>query len=210
MLGQLYDLALDGEPCWIVDDQGTVAPLPVGRWLGEDDDDMAFDAAVVAMCECPTIELGCGPARLITDLTRRGVPALGVDQSATAIKLARRRGAPVIHGDVFGRLPAEGRWGTVLLTDGNVGLGGDPRRLLTRAATLLRHGGHCLAELDPSATGIRVSRVRLETDHSTGEWFRWASVGVECAAELAEHARLTLTGIHRIGERVIASLAAVS
>ena len=100
------------------------------------------------MCEGPTIDLGCGPGRLVAHLVRRGIPALGVDLSATAVQLARRSGAPALRRDVFEPLPGTGRWQTVLLADGNVGLSGDPRRVLRRAAELLMRGGRCVAEFD--------------------------------------------------------------
>ena len=210
MLGQLYDRALDGECCSIRYDHGEVAVLPVNQWLGGRDADEPFDTAVVEMCEGPTIELGCGPARLVARLTHRGIPALGVDQSATAIRMARSQGAPAIRGDVFGPLPGRGRWQTVLLADGTIGLGGDPPRILAVAAQLLQRGGHCLAEVDPAVTGVRVSQVRLESADSVGEWFPWATVGVDSAALLAEQAGLALAGIHEIGDRVIARLTALS
>ena len=209
MLGHLYERALDGEGCWIRDARGEVSPLPVGQWLGGRGADEPFDTAVLAMCDGPTIELGCGPARLVAGLIQRGVPALGVDQSAAAVRLARRRGTPVLHGDVFGPLPGLGSWATVLLADGTVGLGGDPHRILATAARLLRRGGHCLAELDPTQTGVVTTRVRLESRDAIGEWFPWARVGVDSAALLAEQAGLTLAGVHRIGQRVIARLTTV-
>ncbi|MCW2687471.1 MAG: SAM-dependent methyltransferase [Mycobacterium sp.] len=161
------------------------------------------------LCHGPTIDLGCGPGRLVAHLIQRGVPALGVDQSATAIGLARRSGAPALRRDVFGPLPGTGRWQTVLLADGNVGLGGDPLRVLRRAAELLRRGGRCVAEFDSEATGIRSDWVRLESSRTIGPWFRWASVGIDCAAALAEEVGLVLSAIHPIGGRVVASLAAV-
>ncbi|CAN5664191.1 class I SAM-dependent methyltransferase [soil metagenome] len=210
MLGQIYERALNGECCRIRYDHGEVFVLPVGQWLGGRDADEPFDTAVVQMCEGPTIELGCGPGRLVDTLTRRGIRALGVDQSEAAIRLARRRGTPVLHGDVFGPLPELGRWETVLLIDGTVGLGGDPQRILTVAAQLLQRGGQCLAEVDPTVIGVRVSQVRLESDDAVGEWFPWATVGVDSAALLAERAGLVLTGIHQHGDRVIASMTAVS
>ena len=180
MLGNLYDRALDGERCWIRRDDGELSNLPVRRWLGGRDADGQFDSAVVGLCSGPTIDLGCGPGRLVTELVRRGVPALGVDQSATAVGLARRSGAPVLRRDVFDTLPATGRWQTVLLADGNVGLGGDPLRVLRRSAELLSRGGRCIAEFDPVATGIRTGWVRLESSRTVGPWFRWASVGIDC------------------------------
>ena len=208
MLGNLYDRALDGEQCWIRRDDGEVMNLPVRRWLGGKHADDRFDSAVLDLCSGPTIDLGCGPGRLVAELVRRGVPALGVDQSATAVGLARRSGAPVLRRDVFDTLPATGRWHTVLLADGNVGLGGDPLRMLRRSAELLNHGGRCIVEFDSVATGIRTGWVRLESSRTVGPWFRWASVGIECAAELAEQAGLALTRIHPIGGRVVASLMA--
>ncbi len=217
MLGHLYDRALDGERCWIRHEDGEVRPLPARRWLGHRDGaagsdaagvvcDEAFDEAVTQMCTGPTIELGCGPGRLVARLIRRGIPALGIDRSATAIRLAGRGGAPALLGDVFDALPGVGSWQTVLLVDGNVGLGGDPRRILARAAELLASGGRCVAEFDIGAIGIRERWVRLESGTDVGPWFRWASVGVDSAATLAMQVGLTLAGVQLIGGRVIARL----
>ena len=205
MLGQLYDRALDGECCWLRHDDGRRHRLPVHSWLGGCD--TAFDTAVVDLCDGPTIDLGCGPGRLVAHLVRRGIPALGVDQSATAVRLARRSGAPALVRDVFEPLPATGRWQTVLLADGNVGLSGDPRRVLRRAAELMSRGGRCVVEFDPAVDGVRTNWVRLESSRSIGPWFRWAAVGIDCAAALADEVGLALASIHPIGNRVVATLA---
>ncbi|AFM15479.1 hypothetical protein Mycch_0661 [Mycolicibacterium chubuense NBB4] len=208
MFGQLYDRALDGERCWVRRDDGRLSRLPVRNWLGGRGADSQFDHAVVGMCEGPTIDLGCGPGRLVAHLVQRGVPALGVDLSATAVALARNSGAPALRRDVFEPLPGTGRWQTVLLADGNVGLGGDPGRILGRAAELMRRGGTCLAEFDPSTAGIDVGWVRLESSSTIGPWFRWASVGIDCVHSLATEVGLAVAGIHHIGTRVVARLAA--
>ncbi|OBF02911.1 methyltransferase type 12 [Mycobacterium sp. ACS4054] len=221
MLGHLYDRALGGERCWIRHDDGELRPLPAHRWLGVrcpddvcpgdgsgDAFDEDFDEAVTQMCTGPTIELGCGPGRLVARLIQRGIPALGIDRSVAAIRLAGRGGAPVLLGDVFDPLPAMGLWQTVLLVDGNVGLGGDPRRILGRATELLARGGRCVAEFDAEDIGVRSRWVRLESAREVGPWFRWASVGVDSAAALAAQVGLTLTGCRLIGGRVIACLAA--
>ncbi|GFG52527.1 SAM-dependent methyltransferase [Mycolicibacterium agri] len=207
MLGNLYDRALDGERCWVRHDDGRLRQLPVRSWLGGHHADRQFDNAVLRLCSGPTIDLGCGPGRLVARLIKRGVPALGVDQSATAVGLARRSGAPALLRDVFDPLPATGRWETVLLADGNVGLGGDPWRVLRRAAELLRRGGQCIAEFDSTSSGVNSGWVRLESARTIGPWFRWASVGIDCAARLADDVGMALTGIHPIGGRVVASLA---
>jgi SAM-dependent methyltransferase len=217
MLGHLYDRALGGERCWIRHEDGEVRPLPAHRWLGArcpddasgDAFDEVFDEAVTQMCTGPTIELGCGPGRLIAKLIVRGIPALGIDRSATAIRLAGRGGAPALLGDVFEPLHGTGLWQTVLLVDGNVGLGGDPRRILGRAAELLGRGGRCVAEFDTEVVGVRARWVRLESARDVGPWFRWASVGVDSAAALAAQVGLTLTSVRLVGGRVIAILAAL-
>ena len=41
-------------------------------------------------------------------------------------------GGPALVRSVFETLPGEGRWDTVLLMDGNIGIGGDPAALLGR------------------------------------------------------------------------------
>ncbi len=208
MLGKLYDRALAGERCWVRHDDGRLRLLPVHSWLGGQHADRTFDNAVLGLCKGPTIDLGCGPGRLVARLVERGVPALGVDQSATAIGLARRSGAPVLLRDVFEPLPGMGRWQTVLLADGNVGLGGDPWRVLRRAGELLKRGGRCIAEFDTASSGVDSGWVRLESRRTIGPWFRWASVGIDCAAALADDVGLALMDVHPIGNRVVASLAA--
>jgi SAM-dependent methyltransferase len=222
MLGHLYDRALGGERCWVRHEDGELRLLPAHRWVGVrcrieespgdgsgDVFDEVFDEAVTQMCTGPTIELGCGPGRLVARLIERGIPALGIDRSAAAIRLAGRGGAPALLGDVFEPLPAMGLWQTVLLVDGNIGLGGDPLRILGRAVELLAQGGRCVAEFDAETIGICSRWVRLESACEVGPWFRWASVGVDSAAAVAAQVGLTLTSVSLIGGRIIASLAAL-
>jgi hypothetical protein len=78
--------------------------------------------------------------------------------------------------------------------------------VLRRAVDLLCRGGRCVAEFDSTATGVRTGWVRVESSRTIGPWFRWASVGIDCAAEVAGDVGLALTGIHPIGRRVVATL----
>ena len=189
--------------------RGSTRTLPVRSWLGGRGGDAPFDGAVVALCNGPTIDLGCGPGRLVARLLRCGVPALGVDQSLTAVGLARRSGALVLHRDIFEPLPATGRWHTVLLADGNVGLGGDPAPMLARAAELLRRGGRCVAEFDPGTTGVRRQWARLESAVRCRAVVSLGNGRVDSIASLAKQAGLVPVGIHPAGLRVVASLAAI-
>lgn len=206
MLGDLYDRALRGERCWLRGVDGNTRELPIAEWLGGQGADHHFDRAVVALCEGRTLDLGCGPGRLVARLVGRGQTALGVDRSAQAVELARGNGAPALHADIFDPLPHTGQWDTVLLADGNIGLGGDPQRLLSRAAELLAPDGRCIVEFDTIPTGVLVDWLRLETPHTVGPWFRWASVGIDSAAVLAGRAEFAIEAVHHIGARVVAVL----
>ena len=208
MIGTVYEAALGGQRCWVRGADYQTRELPVERWLGECDEDPC-DAALVVRCEGPTIDLGCGPGRVVAWLTRRGIPALGIDQSAVAVHLAGRRGARALRGDVFDELPREGWWQTVVLADGTIGMGADPLRLLNRCRALLRDGGHCVVEFDPGATGSETTMQRLESETQVGPWFSWATVGLDALEEFGQRVSLRLKDVEVFGERGIAELAAI-
>ncbi len=150
------------------------------------------DEEALARCRGPVLDVGCGPGRHTTALARLGVPALGVDITPAALDWARPRGALVLHRSVFDRLPGTGRWGTVLLLDGNLGIGGDPAALLVRATELLAPGGLVVAELDPPGTPTGPTTARLEVAGTAGPWFSWDRVGIERLGPLAGAAGLAV------------------
>jgi SAM-dependent methyltransferase len=182
-----FDAALRGGPhCVLELCGGERIVLPVARWRAEPD---AADELLLTHCAGPTLDIGCGPGRLTAALTRRGVPALGIDVSAVAVRLTRKRGATALRRDVFDRLPAEGSWRHVLLADGNVGIGGDPSRLLGRTAELLDQRGSVLVEVDPPGVGLRRQQARLAAGAG---WFPWARLGADAIAHQAAAAGLEL------------------
>lgn len=138
----------------------------------------------------PVLDLGCGPGRLVVALAERGVPALGVDASGHAVELAGENGAPVLQRSVFDRLPGEGRWASILLIDGNIGIGGAPATLLARAATLLAPGGTIVVETERPGTPTTVGLARLEREAEVTDWFPWAWVAADDVDELATRAGL--------------------
>jgi SAM-dependent methyltransferase len=205
-MGHLYERALAGERCWVRHRHGEIWRLPVERWLGDHRVDETFDHAVLEMCDGPVIDVGCGPGRLVARLAERGVHAIGVDQSGPAVELARRLGVLALHCDIFGALPGSGQWQTALLVDGNIGIGGDPHRLLKTVHELLDSRGCCLVEFDTRVTGIRTTPVRLESASQIGPWFRWAQVGLESAEQLARECGFRVGRVCAAGDRVIACL----
>ncbi|MBA8958099.1 SAM-dependent methyltransferase [Rhodococcus percolatus] len=141
-----------GLPCWVRDARGTRRPLPVGRWMGGDASslsDRIADRVMLTGYHGATVDLGCGPGRLTAALVSAGVAALGVDSSFTAVQLTIRRGGLALHRDIFAPLPRSGHWDRVLLADGNIGIGGEPVRILRRARELLQTHGIVITEVDP-------------------------------------------------------------
>lgn len=128
---------------------------------------------------------GAARARCWTSAVVRGgssprwVPAaawvLGIDVSEAAVARTVALGGQALRRSVFESLPGEGRWGTALLIDGNVGIGGDPPALLDRMSQLLSPGGLLIAETvaDPDIderVQVRVTDAR----GATGDPFPWA------------------------------------
>jgi len=177
---------------------GQVRSLDVSTWAAEASAD---EETLLAAIDGPALDIGCGPGRLVTALGQRGVPALGIDVAPSALRLARQRGGSVIDRSVFDRLPGEGRWPSVLLFDGNIGIGGDPIALLTRVARLLAPDGEALVELDPPGTGLCREAVVLECDGHRTPWFPWAWVGVEVVEDLAALAGLDVSATRSVGHR---------
>jgi SAM-dependent methyltransferase len=164
-----------------------VLRAPAARWF---EHVTAADRRLLERVDGPVLDVGCGPGRHALALAEAGVVSLGIDISLPALAVARRRGAPVLHRSVFDRVPGHGRWGTALLLDGNIGIGGAPAVLLRRVTELLRPGGRTLIELG-TQTGSTRRIVRLEHDGGVGPWFAWADVGIDALCDIAHDA-----GVH--------------
>lgn len=206
MPDEAYELGLrDAARPWrLVLDGVGVRPVHLQRWL---DPPAPADETVLERAAEPVLDVGCGPGRHVGELAARGVMALGVDASPMAVRLARARGAEVHEGSIFGGVPGPGTWGSALLLDGNLGIGGDPARLLRRVGELLTAGGSALVELDPPGSPTRRVRARLEGTNGQSAWFPWALVGTDGVHDLASHCSLTVAETWEHGGRWFAELA---
>lgn len=178
-----YERALwDGTPMHVHDHTGGVLPFDVTRWLREPDE---ADETLLERCTGPTLDIGCGPGRLVAELARRGVPSLGVDVAQAAVAIARSCGATVLRRSVFDRLPGAGRWRVALLADGNIGIGGNPAILLARVSELLGRGGTALVEVDAGQhIDEFTASVRCADGHAVAS-FPWARLGALPLIDLA-------------------------
>ena len=161
----------------------------VDRWTAGAD---AVDRRALSDLEGPVLDIGCGPGRHLHALAHRGVFGLGVDLSPVAVGLARGGGGHAIVGSIFDELPQTGGWGSALLLDGNIGIGGCPQRLLRRVRTLLSPGGRAVIECVGPELPSHQTQLRLESVDSVSDWFDWAEVSTTDADRFVTAAGLVV------------------
>jgi len=194
-----------GRELSVLHSDGTCRRVDLARYRGPVDE---VDLDVVSRCAGPTLDVGCGPARFVSALMARGLPALGVDAARGTVAAARSAGATVLHRSVFQQLPGEGRWERVLLLDENLGIGGCPNTLLGRVRQLLGPGGLALVEADPDDEVDDRSQLRMVDDqgrHSAA--FAWARLGADAVEMVAAEVGLATVERWRRGGRSFLSLA---
>jgi SAM-dependent methyltransferase len=176
-------------PLFLRREDGWLLPLEVERWCAPPD---KADSTVLLRCRGAVLDIGCGPGRLVAGAARLGLVALGLDVNPAAVARTKGAGGAVLGRSVFDRLPAEGRWGTALLADGNIGIGGDPVTLLRRVSEILAPCGHLLAEAAPYEVDERLT-VRVEDGRGRqGRDFPWARLGPAALCEAARVAGWTV------------------
>ena len=127
--------------------------------------------------------------------------------SAVAVAATRSRGALAIHARLAERLPGEGRWATVLLMDGNIGIGGDVDGLLRRCRALLAPGGTLVIEVDPHPARYETRRIRLVAEDSgCAADLSWTRTGVAALRRLAGRLDLLVVEEWSVGDRSFLSL----
>ncbi|AKJ15285.1 methyltransferase type 11 [Streptomyces incarnatus] len=193
-------------PLFLRRTDGWLLPLEVERWCGQAD---RVDREVLDRCEGAVLDVGCGPGRLVAELAARGRTVLGIDVSEAAVDHTIRLGGQALRRSVFEPLPGEGRWDTVLLMDGNIGIGGEPSALLDRAAALLRPGGLLIAETVPGHVDERARVQVVDTvgaGRATGAPFPWARLGTPALLRYARRAGWRPVAQWSAGGRCFAAL----
>ncbi|MFZ3554778.1 class I SAM-dependent methyltransferase [Streptomyces sp. BH055] len=194
-------------PLFLRRTDGWLLPLEVERWCARAD---AVDRQVLDRCEGAVLDVGCGPGRLVAELAARGRTALGVDVSEAAVAHSRGLGGQALCRSVFDPLPGEGRWNTVLLMDGNIGIGGEPHTLLARVSQLLAPGGLLVAETAPvdvdERASVQVTDSPGQPGQPGGHPFPWARLGTPALLRYAAGAGLRPVDQWSVGGRCFAAL----
>jgi len=175
------------------------AAMDFARWTRDADE---VDLVLLSSVLGPVLDVGCGPGRMVRAALELGLEVLGLDVSSAAVELAANAGLPVVEGSVFDDVPHEGGWQTVLLVDGNIGIGGDVTALLTRCAELLSPSGEIVVELhsDEHRESRYTGRL-VDLDGRSSATFPWAEIGLHPMVGLAEELGFDLRQAWSAGER---------
>jgi SAM-dependent methyltransferase len=177
--------------------------LDLERWGGPATDS---DFAILSEVEGPVLDVGCGPGRLVEALRLLHVNVLGIDAAPTAIARARARGRRIAHRSVFDPLPREGTWASVLLFDGNIGIGGDPNRLLLRIRDLMTPHGCIFVELEPPGARVEFGHIEFEVATGMVGTFPWCWVGCDEIDNIATGSGLRVDDCRSVDGRWFAQL----
>jgi SAM-dependent methyltransferase len=177
--------------------------MPLHRWHARP---TAADDTVLEHCIGPVLDVGCGPGRLCRELLSRGVFALGVDIAPRAVALTSAMGGLALCRSVFDRLPAEREWQTLLLIDGNIGIGGNPRSLLQRCRGLIVPTGRLVVEADPDDVEELCTASFEDLQGHSGPPFPWARLGRGALRRIAEDLALSVTDQWTSGYRCFVTL----
>ncbi|MET1053629.1 MAG: methyltransferase domain-containing protein [Mycetocola sp.] len=179
--------------------------VEISRWNAEAD---ATDLSVLEAMSGPWLDIGCGPGRMVRAAMDRGVDAMGIDVSETAVEMANRAGLNVVLGSVFDPMPSEGLWRGALLADGNIGIGGDVAAMLRRCHELLADDGVLVVEVhsDPEMDRVYSARL-LDTDGGKSASFPWAEIGLNRLIDHAIESGLSVSQVWELDGRTFCRFA---
>jgi SAM-dependent methyltransferase len=198
-------------------DDGLINGAPADHYLHEPHEWQPHDHRALRMCRGHVLDVGVGAGRTAVELQRRGVAVTGLDTSAGAIEVARKRGLrDTVRATVDEYARADARYDTFLLLGNNLGLLEGPERapvFLAALAALAKPGARLIAHgTDPYGTTDPVHvayhrrnrergrlggqlRLRLRYRLLATEWFDYLVCSPAELAVLVRGTRWRLAGI---------------
>jgi SAM-dependent methyltransferase len=197
---------------------GTLSLRPAGGSHGTDADAVDFDAhswcaeatpeerALLGVLAGPVLDIGCGPGRLLAAAQTLDLTALGIDTSAEAVRQARARGGQALHQSVFAAVPSPGHWQSLLLFDGNIGIGGSVTLLLRRCRDLVAPSGTLMVEVEDREIDVAYRAVLEDREGNVSEPFLWARAGRAALMERAARTGWAMRSTQRVQGRLFCRL----
>ena len=198
-------------------DDGLINGAPADHYLSEPADWRSFDHRALRLARGHVLDIGAGAGRTAVELQRRGMAVTGLDTSAGAIEVARKRGLrDTVLNTVDGYAVASARYDTFLLLGNNLGLLESAERapvLLDALARLANPGARIIAQgTDPYGTTDPVHagyhrrnrergrfggqlRLRLRYRMLATEWFDYLNCSVAELEGLVEGTRWSLKAV---------------
>jgi SAM-dependent methyltransferase len=182
-------------------DDGLINGAPADHYLAEPAEWQPHDHRALRLVRGAVLDIGAGAGRTALELQRRGTAVTGLDTSAGAIEVARRRGLrDTVLNTVDSYARSTARYDTFLLLGNNLGLIEGRERapaFLAALAELARPGARIIAQgTDPYGTTDPVHvayhqrnrdrgrlggqlRLRLRYRLVATEWFDYLNCSVE-------------------------------
>ena len=198
-------------------DDGLINGAPADHYLDEPDTWQPHDHRALRMCRGHVLDVGVGAGRIAIELQRRGMAVTGLDTSAGAIEVARKRGLrDTVLSTVDRYASATARYDTFLLLGNTLGLLEGPDRapvFLDALAVLANPGARIIAHgTDPYGTADPVHvayhrrnrdrgrlggqlRLRLRYRLLATEWFDYLVCSPAELASLVSGTRWRLVSI---------------
>ncbi|MBT2534278.1 methyltransferase domain-containing protein [Arthrobacter sp. ISL-48] len=153
---------------------GNLVEFDVHGWCAEAS---IMERSLLGSLRGPVLDVGCGPGRLLAAAGQLGLAAMGIDTSAEAVRRACGRGVHALEQSIFAAVPHSGHWQSVILLDGNIGIGGGVTSLLRRCRQVIAPSGTLLVEVDAEDIDTAYSAVLEDWHGNRSEPFSWARTG---------------------------------
>jgi SAM-dependent methyltransferase len=140
----------------------------------------AAERTALALANGRVLDIGCGAGRIALDLQASGCEVVAIDESPSAVEVARRRGVTDARTLRWQDVSTDlGTFDTIVLARNNFGLLGDLSTIpvaLRALAEITNTGGRLISDsVAPSRGGDATDRFHYRVRHGNRatEWFRY-------------------------------------